>query len=71
MGKPIRQIATIGYPLDTDLHQDTNGDGVSLLMAYALVVQVGEHHSQDIPVVSFRSCKFPAQITLVLGTVGI
>jgi hypothetical protein len=25
-----------GYPLDTDLHQDLNGDGVSLLMAYAL-----------------------------------
>jgi hypothetical protein len=25
-----------GYPLNTDLHQDTNGDGVSLLMAFAL-----------------------------------
>jgi hypothetical protein len=29
-------LLTSGLPVDTDLHQDLNGDGMSLLMAYAL-----------------------------------
>ena len=42
-------LASHGLPQDTDLNQDLNGDGVSLLMAYALNLDPNENLSQQMP----------------------
>ncbi|MGI9243661.1 MAG: leucine-rich repeat domain-containing protein, partial [Verrucomicrobiales bacterium] len=38
-----------GFPQDTDLNQDLNGDGVSLLMAYALNLDLTQDLSSSLP----------------------
>ncbi len=46
-----------GFPLDTDSDQDTNGDGVSLLMAYALNLNPNDHLTNQLPTVVLDSEK--------------
>lgn len=42
-------LVSHGLPYDTDLNQDLNGDGVSLLMAYALGLDPKANLTQHLP----------------------
>lgn len=47
---PASWLEALGFPADTDLQQDLNGDGVSLLLAYALKLDPRLNQGAALPV---------------------
>jgi hypothetical protein len=72
MGSPTPVTAWLlsqGLPYDTDMRSDENGDGVSLLMAYALNLDPHQNLSGSLPQPVFATDQM--NLTFYAGTAGV